>query len=250
MLAAMRLFVCLALCLCQAASGLEFKKVTQAGKQFTVCRVDLRTEQLRLFLQDGSGNYFNSFENIERALEPAEQRLVFGMNAGMYHPGFAPVGWCVESGRELAPLNLASGFGNFFLKPNGVFLITARGARILESSHAAGLSEKVELATQSGPLLVEAGKIHPAFNSESTSLLLRNGVGVVEPNTVWFAISDDPVSFYQFATLFRDALHCPDALFLDGTISSLHAPALHRSDKKIDLGPIIGVVGPISKTPP
>ena len=79
---------------------------------------------------------------------------------------------------------------------------------------------------------------------------MRNGVGVVDRHSVLFAISEEPVSFYQFATLFRDELHCPNALFLDGTVSSLHAPELNRSDKKIDLGPMIGVVGPITKTSP
>jgi uncharacterized protein YigE (DUF2233 family) len=58
-----------------------------------------------------------------------------------------------------------------------------------------------------------------------------------------FATSEEPVNFYEFATLFRDILHCPDALFFDGTVSSIHATALHRSDKKIDLGPIIGITG-------
>ena len=119
-----------------------------------------------------------------------------------------------------------------------------------QAARAAALAGKVELATQSGPLLVEAGRIHPVFKPGSTSLLFRNGVGVVEPHTVCFAISEEPVNFYEFATLFRDVLHCPDALFLDGTISSLHAPALKRSDKKIDLGPMIGIVGPIKKPQP
>jgi uncharacterized protein YigE (DUF2233 family) len=57
-----------------------------------------------------------------------------------------------------------------------------------------------------------------------------------------FAISEVPVNLYEFATLFRDVLHCPDALYLDGLISSLHSPDLKRSDKKSKLGPIIGVV--------
>jgi uncharacterized protein YigE (DUF2233 family) len=98
------------------------------------------------------------------------------------------------------------------------------------------------LATQSGPLLVSAERIHPAFNPKSVSRLFRNGVGVISPHEVVFAISEGPVSFYEFATLFRDKLHCSDALFLDGTVSSLYAPPLGRNDRKIKLGPIIGVV--------
>ena len=232
------------------ARALEFKTVEHAGKKFTVCQVDPTVDKLHLFLRDSSGQYFKSFEGIDRALAPRGERLLFGMNAGMYQPGLAAQGWFVTDGQELGPINLANGTGNFFLKPNGVFVITASGPHVMETSRAAAWAEKVELATQSGPLLVIGGQIHPAFKPESTSALYRNGVGVKSPREVFFAISEEPVNFYQFATLFRDTLHCPDALFFDGTVSSMHAPELKRSDKKIDLGPMIGVIGPLSKTQP
>ena len=61
---------------------------------------------------------------------------------------------------------------------------------------------------------------------------------------VVFAISDSPVTFDTFARLFRDALACPNALFLDGSVSSLYAPGLKRDDEFLPLGPIVGVVGP------
>jgi uncharacterized protein YigE (DUF2233 family) len=66
-------------------------------------------------------------------------------------------------------------------------------------------------------------------------------VGVPSPNVAVFAISEAPINFYEFATMFRDLLHCPDALFLDGTISSLYSPELKRNDFRMDLGPMIGV---------
>ncbi|HEY0145480.1 MAG TPA: phosphodiester glycosidase family protein, partial [Methylovirgula sp.] len=69
-----------------------------------------------------------------------------------------------------------------------------------------------------------------------------NGVGVHDGHIVVFAISDDPVTFYQFATLFRDRLNCPNALFLDGSVSSLYAPAVGRDDALLPLGPIVGVI--------
>jgi uncharacterized protein YigE (DUF2233 family) len=235
---------------CHSANALEFQKVEHMGKRFTVCHVDLRTDKLQLFLRGSDGDYYKSFEKIEKDLQPRGLRLLFAMNAGMYQAGFAPVGWCVADGKELSPINLRNAEGNFFLKPNGVFLVTKSGASVVESSRAAASAEQPEIATQSGPLLVFDGKLHPKFNPQSTSALFRNGVGVPEPRTVLFAISEEPVNFYQFATLFRDALHCPNALFLDGTISSLHAPALKRSDKKMDLGPIIGIVGAIPNPQP
>ena len=92
---------------------------------------------------------------------------------------------------------------------------------------------------QSGPLLVLDGKVHAAFQKSSESRLFRNGVSVRAPDRVVFAISEQPVTFHEFALLFRDELQCRDALFLDGTISSLFSERLRRNDRKMDLGPII-----------
>lgn len=164
------------------------------------------------------------------------------MNAGMYHGDFTPVGLFVSEGHELTPLNTSSAPGNFFLKPNGVFLIGPRGAAVVETSEYPKIPGPITLATQLGPLLLRRGQIHPAFRPNSQNRLIRNGVGVPSPGVVIFAISQDPVTFHEFATFFRDSLQCPDALFLDGTVSSLHSPSLNRSDFRMDLGPIIGVV--------
>ena len=73
---------------------------------------------------------------------------------------------------------------------------------------------------------------------------LRDGVGVAPDGRALFVISSEAVSFYAFAALFRAALHCRNALFLDGTISSLHAPELKRSNAPFPLGPILGVTQP------
>jgi uncharacterized protein YigE (DUF2233 family) len=222
-------------------SGLEFSNVEFAGKRFTVCRVDVRKERLRLFHRDEKGQPFKRFNRLASWIESRGQKLAFAMNAGMFHGNFSPVGLLVSEGREVVPLNTGHGHGNFFLKPNGIFVVTETGARVIESSEYPKLRERVVLATQSGPLLVRGGKIHPAINAKSESRLLRNGVGVASADVAIFAISEGPINFYEFATLFRDKLGCPDALFLDGVISSLHAPELKRSDSRTDLGPMIGV---------
>jgi uncharacterized protein YigE (DUF2233 family) len=226
------------------ALAVEFSEEQIAGKQITVCRVNVRKEKLQLFLRDEHGVVWKRFDRLSTAVKKRGQKLVFAMNAGMYHMSngdLPPVGLFISDGLEVGPLNLAEGYGNFFLKPNGVLAVTESGARVVETSQYPLLREKVLLATQSGPLLVLNGKIHPAFIAASTSRLFRNGVGVAAADTAIFAISEAPVNFYEFATFFRDVLHCPNALFLDGTVSSLHAPKLGRSDFKIDLGPIIGV---------
>ena len=55
-------------------------------------------------------------------------------------------------------------------------------------------------------------------------------------------MSRRPVTFSEFARLFRDGLGLPDALYFDGNVSRLHAPALGRSDFGPPMGPIVGLL--------
>ncbi|CAN7434070.1 phosphodiester glycosidase family protein [Variovorax paradoxus] len=236
-----KLLLLLALCLAGAAS---MASAAAAEPRYTVVKIDVRKERLELFLHDDSGAPFKRFDRLEAWLAARNRQLVFAMNAGMYHADFSPVGLLVQEGREEAPLNLAAGAGNFFLKPNGVFLVSDAGPRVVESSEYAALpKEGVRLATQSGPLLLRRGVVHPAFIPDSDSRKIRNGVGV-SGHTAIFVISEQPVNFYEFALYFRDVLHCRDALYLDGTVSALHSLALRRSDFTRELGPILGVAVP------
>jgi uncharacterized protein YigE (DUF2233 family) len=223
-----------------AASAVEYSEEKIGDVKVTVCRVNVRREHLQLFLRDDSQQLIGRFDKLAAMQAAHGHTLVFAMNAGMFEPSYAPVGLFVADGKTLAPLNTASGTGNFYLEPNGVFLLTQGGAKVIETPEYPALREPILLATQSGPLLVRHGKLHPAFIADSTSRLFRNGVGVPNPETALFAITEGPVNFHEFATFFRDTLHCPDALFLDGTVSSLYASKLHRSDFHIQLGPIIG----------
>lgn len=219
--------------------GLESESV--ARPRFTTVRVNARTERLKLFLRDDAGRTFNRFDRLRSWLAARDERLRFAMNAGMFHPDLSPVGLLVQDGREVSPLNLSDGAGNFFLKPNGVFFVSQSGPRVVESSEYPALARGVRLATQSGPLLVRNGVLHPSIKAESTSRLLRNGVGV-SGDTIMFVISEQPVNLYEMATHFRDELRCPDALYLDGVVSGLYSIDLQRDDSTADLGPIIGVV--------
>jgi uncharacterized protein YigE (DUF2233 family) len=238
---AARFISALAVVALNSAVAVDCTQVEFGGKTFTTCRVKVREERLQLFHRDEAGVPFKRFDRLASWLAAHKRKLVFAMNAGMYHADFSAVGLFVADGRQLAPLNTANGEGNFFLKPNGVFALTESGVRVMETSEYLTNHERVILATQSGPLLVRSGRIHPAFHADSTSRLVRNGVGVPSPDIAFFVISDALVTFYEFATFFRDRLHCPDALFLDGTISSLYSTDLNRSDFRMDLGPIIAV---------
>jgi uncharacterized protein YigE (DUF2233 family) len=224
-----------------SVSAVEFSKAEIVGKRLTVCRVDLRKERLQLFLRDDAGQPIKRFDRLVALLGARGLKLTFAMNAGMFHADFSPVGLFISDGKRLSPLNTADDYGNFFLKPNGVFVVTETGARVVESSEFPSIRERITLATQSGPMLVHRGKLHPAFNAKSESRLYRNGVCAPTPDVAVFVNSEVPVNFHEFASFFRDTLQCTEALFLDGTINSLYSTQLRRSDFRMDLGPIIGV---------
>ena len=231
-----RAWLALVLALASLAAGAEGD-----NGSYTVVRVNLATQKLRLFWQDDRGLPLRRLDRLAAWLKPQGRALTFGMNAGMFHADGGAVGLLVIDGRELAPLNLASGEGNFFLKPNGVFLVDAKGARVVDALDYAASHDGVLLATQSGPLLLEHGQIHPAFRATSASRYIRNGVCALGGQVI-FAISERPVTFHEFASFFRDELHCSDALYLDGAVSSLYAPSLGRDDHSHELGPLFGVV--------
>lgn len=211
------------------------------SSRFTVFEFDTSAEEIQLFLNDATGRPFHRLENLDKWLATKGKHLTFAMNAGMFKPDYSPLGLYITKGKELVPLNLSSGQGNFFMKPNGVFFLTADGPGIVESSKYSADASDVLLATQSGPLLVEQGVIHPAFNPVSKSRFIRNGVGV-RGNIAIFVISNEPVTFHELAIFFKKKLKCKDALYLDGVVSSVYLPERKRTDSRVNLGPIIAVV--------
>jgi uncharacterized protein YigE (DUF2233 family) len=223
--------------LAQAASC---RTLHHAEKEFAVCTVDMRRHDVKLFWMGPDGQPYGSFDRLLSS--SSGSGLVLAMNAGMYHEDLSPVGLYVENGQQLKAASTAGGPGNFHMKPNGIFFVSRGRAGVLETSRYLQQRPKAEFATQSGPMLVINGRIHPKISQQGTSRKIRNGVGVQSPNTAVFAISNEPVTFYEFASLFRDVLNCPNALFLDGSISSLYAPQLSRKDGLLPIGPIIGVV--------
>ena len=193
--------------------------------RYTVAMVDPAHDDLTLhWLNPTTQAPYRTFAEVQARLAKEGQEMLFATNSGIYAPGLRPLGLHVEDGRVLVPLNNARRGGNFALLPNGVFWVRGKQAGVTETQayRAAGLHPTY--ATQSGPLLVQAGKIHPEFNREGTSFKVRSGVGVCTGGKVKFAVSAGPVNFYSFALFFRDQLGCPDALYLDGSISAYATP--------------------------
>jgi uncharacterized protein YigE (DUF2233 family) len=210
--------------------------------EFTVCRFDAKAHDFRLVLQDTGGQPHRSLSALSSDLGEARERVRFAMNAGMYDAAGAPVGAYVSEGREIRSLNAGSGAGNFYMKPNGVFWVGAGDdVHVSTTDDYAAAAPAPRWATQSGPMLVIDGALHPAIQPDGASRNIRNGVGVLDSDTAFFVISEGKVSFGKLARFFRDELKCPDALYLDGFVSSLWHPAANRMDTGYDLGPMLVV---------
>ena len=125
-------------------------------------------------------------------------KLLFASNAGMFDPALKPVGLYVEEGREMVRANTRSGYGNFHMKPNGVFFVAGGSAGILETGTYLRQRPAVDLATQSGPTAActRTREAHPPKLQKKR---------VIE-HTVVFAISEGEVTFSAFARLFRAGL--------------------------------------------
>lgn len=244
----MRLWAALALMLWAApAAAADCYDLEYQENSYTVCQVNLTSEDLRLFLYDDDGAPWGQFRKLDQALQAQGQQLGFAMNAGMYHQDRSPVGHYRQNGAEVMRVIPNAGPGNFGMLPNGVLCLNSGEASVIETLAYHAAQPQCRDASQSGPMLVIDGQLHPRFLKDSTSRYIRNGVGVSEDGrTAYFAISNNTVTFYEFASLFRDRLKTPNALYFDGNISRLYAPDMNRHDGGFPMGPIVGTVTPMS----
>ncbi|MGV6811253.1 MAG: phosphodiester glycosidase family protein [Brevirhabdus sp.] len=222
-------------------AALECRDMEHASNRYTICEVDPARDALRLWHSNDTGQVIGTFAQLKAMLARHGERLGFAMNAGMYHDDRSPVGLYIEDGIERRRIVTSAGPGNFGLLPNGVFCIGDGQAQVIESRRFAKSRPACRFATQSGPMLVIDGALHPRFLPDGTSRNIRNGVGVRADGSVVFAISDNTVNFHAFGVFFRDVLKTPNALYFDGRVSRLHAPQLGRSDGGFRMGPIVGV---------
>jgi len=224
-----------------AQAGCRNETIESAG--YVICEFNA-SDGIELFLRDAQGTPLGQFGRVQDALAARQRTLLFAMNAGMYHEDRSPVGLYVENGRALKGLSTANGPGNFSMKPNGVFYVDGKSAGVIETAEFSRRKLKPEFATQSGPMLVINGRMHPRFLENATSRYRRNGVGVAG-SRVKFALAETPVTLHQFARVFRDVLKTPNALYLDGSISRLYAVDIHRNDIGFPMGPIVAVSAPL-----
>jgi uncharacterized protein YigE (DUF2233 family) len=215
------------------------KTVTFESVPLTHCVADPAKHRIAMANLGADKQPFGSLSAFAASADAAT--IAFAVNGGMYGDDLKPIGYYVQNGERQKELDRGAGEGNFYMKPNGVFFGSGAGWRVLGSNTFFNtVGDRPEFGTQSGPMLLVDGKLHPEIQDDGPSKAIRNGVGVDAKGLAHFVISDAPVSFGQLARYFRDEVKVANALYLDGQVSSVWDPAKGRMDKG-RVGPIIVV---------
>ncbi len=196
---------------------------------------------IKFFWKSENGQLIGSLGNLKNHLNEKSNELLFATNGGMFKEDRSPVGLFIQNGFILSPVDTSIGTGNFYLKPNGVFYITHTASAAISTTANFKIDSKIKDATQSGPMLVIDGTIHPSFIKTSTNLNIRSGVGILADGKVVFVMSKQPVNFYSLAEYFIN-LGCRNALYLDGFVSRTYLPEKNWKQTDGDFGVIIGVL--------
>jgi uncharacterized protein YigE (DUF2233 family) len=208
--------------------------------------VNPKKQDLQLYWKDDHGEILQSIEKLKTFVESKNSKLLFAMNGGMYTQDLSPLGLFIQNQKTIKLINTKSGKANFYLKPNGIFYITTDNTPIVCKTTDFINNGKIKYATQSGPMLIIDGKIHPSFKEGSISLNIRNGVGILPDNKVVFAMSKKEINLYDFAKYFQN-LGCKNALYLDGFVSRTYLPEKNWKQLDGNFGVMIGVTKIISK---
>lgn len=182
--------------------------------------VDPQRERIVMYWQNEDGKAWGSLRSLLADIN-RDGQVRMAMNGGIYDKAYAPLGLYIEKGRQLTPLNRASGGGNFFIRPGGVFYLRGQNAGIV-SIDKFRASPAIRYAVQSGPMLIENGKINWRLKPSASSRKLRNGVGITGDGKVVFMLSARETNFYDFACYAQSKLNVRQMLYLDGTISKMY----------------------------
>ena len=163
----------------------------------------------------------------------------FMTNASIVNTNCMPLGLIVYDYETLQPVNNNGGVGNFFLKPNGLLLFKNKEIIVCQTSEYRKHSN-IKNGVQSGPMLITNGIINSNFNQYSKNKNIRSGVGIytdkTNQNHAVFAISENPVSFYEFSKFFEQKYNTKNALCLESAGSLMTIPNLYsRYDGKTDV---------------
>jgi uncharacterized protein YigE (DUF2233 family) len=216
-------------------------KDTQDNSDYIIRTIDLTKSELKFFWKNKHGKPYGSIANVKAQCLSQNEELLFAMNGGMYLADQSPQGLYIENGNVLKGIDTSSGFGNFYLKPNGILYLTSDKKGHIVSTEMYKRDREIRFATQSGPLLLIDGRMHPAFKKGSANVYIRNGVGFLNDHQLVFAMSKKEVNFFDFASFFQQ-LGCKDALYLDGFVSRAYLPSMNWIQTDGKFGVIIAEI--------
>ncbi|NQY04841.1 MAG: phosphodiester glycosidase family protein [Flavobacteriaceae bacterium] len=217
----------------------SFFNAKREGHNILSYEINLQQKDLQFYWKKEDGSHYYNFQNLKTELNKQNKKLVFAMNGGMFIKDFSPLGLYIEKGVQKKKINTANtAYGNFYMQPNGVFYLSKDKKPVVCKTTDFNSSKNIQYATQSGPMLVVDGKLHPKFNKGSSSKHIRNGVGILPNGNVLLAISKERINFYDFASFFKEK-GCKNALYLDGFVSRAYLPSKNWEQWDGNFGVII-----------
>jgi uncharacterized protein YigE (DUF2233 family) len=236
------IFICFYSCTQIPSSKNEISvKSNDEDSKFIEFSVNPTLDKISLFWKGSEGEVLGNAKVLKQYVTANGGELLFATNGGMYLKDQTPQGLYINNGEVKTKLDtVQSAYGNFYMQPNGVFYISNNDkANVCTSSNFIE-SNTIKYATQSGPMLVIDGELHPKFQKESKSKFVRNGVGVLPNGDVLFVMSKEVINFYDFATYFKNK-GCKNALYLDGFVSRTYLPSKNWIQEDGGFGVMIGV---------
>jgi uncharacterized protein YigE (DUF2233 family) len=216
-----------------------------------IANLDSDDVRIHLYKKGLFRKNLSDFESLKHELEEEKLKPFMMTNAGMFNKDLEPHGLYIEEDHTVFfPLDTLKNIpdANFYMKPNGVFYLDANGKPHIDTTETLQRKNEAELkrfrlATQSGPMLIINGRIHPKFVKDSPNKKIRSGVALNKkyPGKVIFAVALDECNFYDFSKFFSEMFNSDNALFLDGAISQMYLNGFDNADLDGIFGPMISV---------
>jgi len=192
------------------ASGIEMRRFNAVEDGYAAPIIAFRVAPSRLHIAGSKASF-------EAADWRRREGAVVAINGGFFDAQGHSLGLRIADGKRLSALH-GTRWSVFRCKNGQAAIISA-------SDVAAALKRGVryQQAVQCGPTLVNADQI----GTFKPQWARRSGLGIARDGQVIVAIADAQLSLQAWAHVFRDQLHCPNALNLDGgpsTQLSLRAP--------------------------
>ncbi|STJ31938.1 protein [Escherichia coli] len=137
--------------------------------------VNPQTERVKMYWQKANGEAWGTLHAL---LADMNSQVQMAMNGGIYDESYAPLGLYIENGQQKVALNLASGEGNFFIRPGGVFYVAGDKVGIVRLD-AFKTSKEIQFAVQSGPMLMENSVINPRIHPNVASRKFVTVLGLI-----------------------------------------------------------------------